>query len=143
MKHKFLLTVAGDTLDEMVGNLRKVNQTFGLSVTTNNAHAQDAIDAIAGEPLEPVEPVESAKPRRGRPKGSVNSEPAINTQPAVAEVQTLTRDAVNNALKSVLESKGLGAAQTILKTFGAKRASEVKDPDFGRFVEECQSALKA
>lgn len=162
MSHPIIVTVSGETVDEVRAKLVQLAVQFG------HDDKQEAL------PLPPVgykpglNEVSSAaalnqaaapapeKPRRGRPPAAEKSpttppaESAAPTQQKVADTTaaatataTATKDQVIAALQGLQTAINLKAVIEVLGKYGAKKASEVKAEDYASVVAECNRQMAA
>lgn len=81
------------------------------------------------------EPAAVEKPK-AKKKSAKKAEPKVEPSKPAAKA---TREQVSDALQSVNASAGLEKAREILDQFGVARISEIKEKDFGAFVEACRA----
>lgn len=157
------LTITGDTPKELVGEmLRAISAFKGVEFTP--AAAQTAVDPPAVAEVEApaadvapasaaVEKAPSEAPSATPPAAEMSpSAPVADAQPEIpafldrngAKLQTEpTKDNVSAWLDRVAKTKNFEVAREVVKSFDAKRISEVKEADYGKFIEACQKVLGA
>jgi hypothetical protein len=137
-----VLTITGNSVEEIRENLQKVAREFGA------LGESDALPVA-------VEPEVEKKPR-GRPKketapaangnGHLHAEADETTDPFAVETppassKKATREELNAAIMKVQTTKGLPEARKILSQHGYKRVPEIKEQDFAKVIASCVSVL--
>jgi hypothetical protein len=134
-----VLTITGNSVEEIRENLQKVAREFG---------ALGEADAL---PVA-VEP-EPEKKTRGRSKkeaapvanGNGHADAEETTDPFAVETaapsKKATREELNAAIMKVQTTKGLPEARKILSQHGYKRVPEIKEQDFAKVIASCASVL--
>lgn len=151
-----ILTIAGESVEELKQKLKGLAKEFGLDVssaqmnlplpeTVSEPNPEKKIRAKKAEKVAAAETPEvntSAVSTDAAP-AAVSVDPTSGTQP-VADApapSVSSREAAMAALQELNSKKGLPKAREVLLQFKANRFSELKETDFGGFVDACRKAV--
>jgi hypothetical protein len=150
-KSALVLTVAGDTIEEIRMKLLVICGEFGITATTTITEAPALTPASAPtsnkrgrKPKEETAAVAAVAPAvLSQQQAAAPAEADIfSDAPAVAaSTSSVTREDLNRAVLAVQHKKGLNAARGVIAKFGAKRISELKETDFPKVVQACNESL--
>lgn len=134
------LTIEANTIEELMEKVCKIADKFNVDLSENTKTPVTKEVVKAAEEVT-VEVVKEKKTKKGEKLAeAVVAE--IEQKAIEAEVsKAFTKQDITDACQEVSEKHGLPKAREILEKFGAKRISEVKEADFGAFIEACKAAL--
>jgi hypothetical protein len=132
------LIIDASTVEELMEKVCALANKFGvdLSESTKTPVTKEVVEAAKTIAVEPE--VEEA-PKKEK-KAKKEKEVVVETS-TVEEVKTYTKQDITNACQELSEAKGLDKAREVLGKFGAKRISEIKEEDYGAFINACKAEI--
>jgi hypothetical protein len=136
-----LVSVSGKTVGEVKEKLAAIAKAFGLSVTEEKTEKRVRSPNKKNETqtVEAVAEVEVASPKI---EETVPTDALVKETPMSVVVPSIsvvaTKEAAMDALKDLNAKRGLPVAREVLLKFQASRFSELKEADFGAFIEACR-----
>lgn len=132
------LVIKANTIEELMEKVCAIANKFGVDLSQNSKTPVTTEVVEAAKTVE-VEVEEAPKKKRAK-KEEVKEEVVVEAKVEAAKA-SYTKQDIANACQKVSEKKGLEFAREILATFGAKRISEVKEEEYGKFIEACEGCL--
>jgi hypothetical protein len=144
----YRVEITAQTIQELAGKLITLGNQFqttpGVSLNANQSHTSDELAASAAE--EPgVDAKVAPTPQKPKPE-TTKAEPKKAEEPKVEEPKVAALEYQKDVVPKVLalvEKRGKDAAQALLATFGAVKASGVKPAQYAELLAAIADAMDA
>lgn len=145
-KSGLVLTISGDTVDEIRDKLVILAKQFGAVEATAPAAPRATRGGKKDKEEAPAANGNGAH-LNGNGHAPAVEEDMFATEAPTAPAPTqnavkVSREDVQRAIVAVQTAKGLPTARKVLNDFGAKRFAEVQEKDFAGMIQACAVALK-